>query len=213
MHAEGIYLIQELYMAKKDIKKTLTESKQQSEKHLDTHNNQAIEKESGFTEETEDQELADESEEISVEEDYLKKITDLQEKYIRLSAEFDNYRKRTLKERSELLKTAGSEVIIKLLPVMDDFERAIVSMEEAKDLEAVKAGVKLIYSKFRDFMNQQGVKEIESENQEFDTDKHEAITKIPAPDESLRGKIVDVVEKGYYLNDRVIRYAKVVIGE
>ncbi len=141
------------------------------------------------------------------------KIRELQEKYLRLSAEFDNYRKRTLKERTELFKSAGEETISKVLPVLDDFERALVSMEEASDIEAVKSGVQLIYNKLKEILTQQGLKEIPAEGEEFDTDKHEAITKIPAPDEKLKGKIVDVVEKGYYLNDKVIRYSKVVIGE
>jgi molecular chaperone GrpE len=141
------------------------------------------------------------------------KLAELQDKYIRLSAEFDNYRKRTLKERADLIKSAGGDMIVRLLPVMDDFERAMSSMGEAKDIEAVKAGVYLIYSKFRDFLNQQGVKEIEAVNKDFDTDVHEAITKIPAPEDNLKGKIVEVVEKGYYLNDKILRYAKVVIGE
>lgn len=141
------------------------------------------------------------------------KIRELQEKYLRLSAEFDNYRKRTLKERTELFKSAGEETISKVLPVLDDFERALSSMEEATDVEAVKSGVKLIYNKLKETLVQQGLKEIPAQGEEFDTDMHEAITKIPAPDKKLKGKIVDVVEKGYYLNDKVIRYSKVVIGE
>ena len=141
------------------------------------------------------------------------KIRELQEKYLRLSAEFDNYRKRTLKERTELFKSAGEETITKVLPVLDDFERALVSMKESGDIEAVKSGVNLIYNKLRETLTQQGLKEIPAKGEEFDTDKHEAITKIPAPDEKLKGKIVEVVEKGYYLNDKVIRYSKVVIGE
>ncbi|MFW5819726.1 MAG: nucleotide exchange factor GrpE [Bacteroidota bacterium] len=141
------------------------------------------------------------------------KIRELQDKYLRLSAEFDNYRKRTLKERAELLKSAGEETLIKILPVLDDFERALVSMEESSDIEAVKSGIQLIYSKLKETLTQQGLKEIPAMGEEFDTDIHEAITKIPAPDEKLKGKIVDVVEKGYYLNEKVIRYSKVVIGE
>lgn len=140
-------------------------------------------------------------------------LRDVQEKYLRLSAEFDNYRKRTLKEKADLLKSAGQETITRVLPVLDDFERALASMEEAKDLEAVKSGVDLIYNKLRETLTQQGLKEIPAKGEEFDTDMHEAITKIAAPDESLKGKIVDVLEKGYYLNDKVIRYSKVIIGE
>jgi len=145
--------------------------------------------------------------------DYEEQINELKEKYLRLSAEFDNYRKRTLKEKTDMLKSAGEETVIKVLPVLDDFERAMDSMTAAKDVDAVKAGVELIYNKFREVLIQQGLKEIAAMGEEFDTDKHEAITKIPAPEEDLKGKIVDVVEKGYYLNDKVIRYSKVIIGE
>lgn len=138
---------------------------------------------------------------------------DYKDKYIRLSAEFDNYRKRTLKEKMDFLKTASSEILQKLLPVKDNFERALQSMESAKDVEALKEGVDLIYTSFSDILKQNGLKEIEALHQEFNVDVHEALTKIPAPSEDLKGKVVDVIEKGYKLNDKVIRYAKVVIGE
>ena len=141
------------------------------------------------------------------------KVKEYHDKYLRLSAEFDNYRKRTLKERMDLMKSAGEEIIVKVLPVLDDFERARQFMENAKDVEAVKTGVDLIYSKLKETLFQKGLKEIPAKGEEFDTDKHEAITKIPAPEEQLKGKIVDVIEKGYYLNDKVIRYSKVIIGE
>ena len=112
-----------------------------------------------------------------------------------------------------MLKSAGEETVIKVLPVLDDFERAISSMSEAKDIDAVKSGIDLIYNKLKDILTQQGLKEIPAKGEEFDTDMHEAITKIPAPEDELRGRIVDVLEKGYYLNDKVIRYSKVIIGE
>jgi molecular chaperone GrpE len=128
-------------------------------------------------------------------------------------AEFDNFRKRSLKERMELVKSAGEDVLINILPVMDDFERGLIAIEKSTDIESVKQGIQLIYNKFKDFLTQRGVKEIEAQNQDFNVDIHEAITKIPAPEEDLKGKVVDVVQKGYYLNDKVIRYAKVVIGE
>lgn len=134
-------------------------------------------------------------------------------KYLRLSAEFDNYRKRTLKEKMELTKQAGEEIFLKILPVLDDLERALVSVQESSDLEAVKEGIRLIYGKFSEYLLQQGIKEIDSLHKEFDTDLHEAVSKIPAPEKDLMGKVVDVVEKGYFLNDKVIRYSKVVIGE
>ncbi len=145
--------------------------------------------------------------------DFEQRITELQDKYLRLSAEFDNYRKRTLREKTELLKSASEDVLIKILPVMDDFERAIGSMEAATDIDAIRAGIYLIYNKFRDFLTQQGVREMDSLNDEFDTDRHEAITKIPVQEEDKKGKVVDVIEKGYMLNEKVVRYAKVIIGE
>ncbi|MPQ45763.1 nucleotide exchange factor GrpE [Marinifilum sp. N1E240] len=150
---------------------------------------------------------ADEIEELGT------KLQDISDKYMRLSAEFDNYRKRTLKEKMELTKSAGEKILVNVLPVMDNFERALQSMDDAKDVEALKEGVQLIYSNFKDFISQNGVKEIEAVNQEFDTDIHEAITKIPAPSEELKGKVVDCVEKGYTLNEKVIRFSKVVVGE
>ena len=141
------------------------------------------------------------------------KLQDINDKYMRLSAEFDNYRKRTLKEKMELTKSAGEKILVNVLPVMDNFERALQSIDEAKDVEALKEGVYLIYNNFKDFISQNGVKEIEAINKEFDTDIHEAITKIPAPSEDLKGKVVDCVEKGYTLNEKVIRFSKVVVGE
>ncbi len=141
------------------------------------------------------------------------KIKELQDKYLRLSAEFDNYRKRTLREKIELITLADEEILIKLLPVMDDFDRAMQSMNETTDCIVMKEGVDLIYGKFKEFIQSNGVKEIDALHKSFDIDYHEAISKIPAPDKKLKGKIVDVVEKGYFLNDKVIRYSKVVIGE
>ena len=141
------------------------------------------------------------------------KLAEMIDKYIRLSAEFDNYRKRTLREKIELKKTAGEDILKNIIPVIDDFERALKQVESTQDCVAVKSGIDLIYNKFLMFLKQQGVKEIDAVNKEFDVDLHEAITKIPAPDESLKGKVVDVVEKGYFLNDKVMRFSKVVVGE
>lgn len=140
-------------------------------------------------------------------------IAELNDKYLRLAAEYDNYRRRTLKEKMELSKSAGEDILVNILPVMDDFERGLVTIDQAKDINAVKEGIHLIYNKFREFLKQRGIKEIEAKEKEFDTDLHEAITKIPAPNEELKGKVVDVVEKGYYLNEKIIRFSKVVIGE
>ncbi len=142
-----------------------------------------------------------------------KELQEGKEKYLRLSADFDNYRKRTLKEKIELTKQAGEEIFASILPILDNLDRAMKSVEEAKDLEAVKEGMHLIYNMFKEYLQQHGVKEIEAMHQEFDTDVHDAVTKIPAPDKQLKGKVVDIIERGYFLNDKVLRYAKVVIGE
>lgn len=141
------------------------------------------------------------------------KLAELQDRYLRLSAEFDNYRKRTLREKIELTKTASESVLLKLIPVLDDFERGMKLMESATDCKALKEGIDLIYLKFRNFLDQSGVREIEAMNLEFNVDLHDAVTKVAAPDENLKGRIVDVLEKGYTLNDKVIRFSKVVVGE
>lgn len=141
------------------------------------------------------------------------KLIEMNDKYLRLSAEFDNYRKRTLKEKMELTKSAGEQLLQNILPVVDNFERALKSMNTAKDVTSLKEGVDLIYANFKTFLTQNGVKEIETENADFDTDIHEAVTTIPAPTPELKGKVLDCVEKGYYLNDKVMRFAKVVVGE
>ena len=143
----------------------------------------------------------------------LEKYQIANDKYIRLAAEFDNYRKRTLKERIDIIKSAGEDIIINILPIVDDFERALDAMKDADDIDAVKEGVNIIYNKLLDFLKSRGVKEIDALNKDFDTDVHEAVTKIPAPDKKLQGKVVDVIGKGYYLNDKIIRFPKVVIGE
>ena len=147
------------------------------------------------------------------EEDWHGKYDELNDKYLRLMAEFDNYRKRTLKEKMDLTKYAEEDVLKGILKVVDDMERAIKNLDTAADMNAVKEGVELIYKKFKSFLETRGLKEVEAMHQELDTDKHEAVAKFAAPSEDLKGKIIDVVEKGYYLHDKIIRYAKVVIGE
>lgn len=141
------------------------------------------------------------------------KLQEVQDKHLRLQAEFDNFRRRTMKEKADLIKAGGETVLINILPVIDDFERAIDSMKDLSDEDPGKHGTELIYKKFQEFLKQNNVKEIEAQNEAFDVDLHEAITKIPAPCEELKGKVVDVVQKGYCLNEKVIRFAKVVIGE
>lgn len=142
-----------------------------------------------------------------------RQLEDLNDKHLRLIAEYDNFRKRTLREKMELSKSAGEGLLLGLLPVIDDFDRARAHLGTASDLDAVKEGIDLIYNKFKEFLKQQGVTEIETEEQEFDSELHEAVTKIPAPSEDKKGKIIDCIQKGYKLNDKVIRYPKVVVGE
>lgn len=140
-------------------------------------------------------------------------IEEQKDKYLRLSAEFDNYRKRTMKEKAELILNGGEKSLSSILPVVDDFERAIKTMETATDVQAVKEGVELIYNKFMATLAQNGVKVIETKDQPLNTDYHEAIAVIPAPLEAQKGKILDCVQTGYTLNDKVLRHAKVVVGE
>ena len=140
-------------------------------------------------------------------------IEEQKDKYLRLSAEFDNYRKRTMKEKAELILNGGEKSLSSILPEVDDFERAIKTMETATDVQAVKEGVELIYNKFMATLAQNGVKVIETKDQPLNTDYHEAIAVIPAPSEAQKGKILDCVQTGYTLNDKVLRHAKVVVGE
>lgn len=140
------------------------------------------------------------------------KLDEMNDKHLRLFSEFDNFRKRTQKEKLELYKTASEDVMVALLPVLDDFERALKSVEENGADENHKEGIELIYNKFKNTLKQKGLECLDSMGQEFDTDYHEAITNIPAPAPEMKGKVVDVIEKGYKLNDKVIRFAKVVVG-
>jgi molecular chaperone GrpE len=141
------------------------------------------------------------------------KLAEMQDKYLRLSAEFDNYRKRTLREKIELSKYAGENLLLSFLPIMDDFERALKHMDSTTDCTALKDGIDIMYMKFSDFLKQNGIKEIESLNTNFNVDLHEAVAKVPIQEEDKKGKVVDVVLKGYYLQDKVLRFAKVIVGE
>ena len=145
--------------------------------------------------------------------DWEAKDNELNNSYLRLNAEFDNYRKRTMKEKAELIKNGGEKSISSILPVVDDMERAVKMMETATDITAVREGMELIFNKFISTLGQNGVKAIESIECDFNTDFHEAIATIPAPTEELKGKILDCVQTGYLLNEKVIRHAKVVVGE
>ena len=140
------------------------------------------------------------------------KYQDINDRYLRLYSEFDNYRKRTIKERADLIKTAGSDIFAAILPVLDDFERASKALETSGESNPAQEGMLLISQKLKGILINRGLEEMNSKGQEFDADLHEAITQIPAPDESLKGKVIDELEKGYSLNGKVIRFAKVVVG-
>ena len=155
---------------------------------------------------------ADENAELSELDKAKAEAAEANDKYLRLYAEFDNFKRRTTKERIDLLQSAGKDILLSLLPVLDDFERAIKSMENATDIESVKEGVMLIYHKLKTTLQQKGVKEMKSIGEPFNADIHEAISNIPAPSSDLKGKIIDELEKGYYLNDKVLRFAKVIVG-
>lgn len=153
----------------------------------------------------------------SEEDDEVQKLTEAlkeaNDKYLRLAAEFDNFRKRNAKERNELIKSAGEDVIKSLLDVLDDSERAAQQLELSDDIKTNKEGVFLVFNKLKSVLQGRGLKAMESKEQEFNTELHEAITEIPAPNESLQGKVLDEVQKGYFLNDKIIRHAKVVVGK
>ena len=141
------------------------------------------------------------------------KLAEMQDKYIRLSAEFDNYRKRTLREKMEMSKYAGENLLLTIIPLMDDFERALKHMDTNTDCSSLRDGVNIIYGKFSDFLKLNGIKEIEALNTNFNVDLHEAVAKTPVEDAGKKGKVVDVLLKGYYLQDKVLRFSKVVVGE
>ena len=146
-------------------------------------------------------------------EELEQEVVKLNDKYLRLYSEFDNYRKRTLKERIELGKSAASDLITSLLPVLDDFERAMDAMENSENIENANIeGINLVYTKFKNILSLQGLELMKAKGEEFDTDFHEALTNIPAPTPDMKGKVVDVIQNGYLLNGKVIRYAKVVVG-
>lgn len=140
------------------------------------------------------------------------KIAELQDKYLRQVAEFDNYRKRTMKEKAELILNGAEKTITAILPVLDDMERALKSMDKMEDVKAVKEGMDLIFQKFVKILGEQGVKRIETENADFNTDLHEAIAQVPAPSDEMKGKVIDCVKTGYMLNDKVIRHSQVAVG-
>lgn len=139
-------------------------------------------------------------------------LAEMKDKYLRMYSEFDNFKRRTSKERAEVIQTANRELMTALIPVLDDFQRTTKFLETSESVEALKEGVALVYNKFSRTLEQKGLKPLEAMGTAFDSELHEAVTQIPAPSEDLKGKVVDELEKGYYLNDKIIRYAKVVIG-
>ncbi|RLD40715.1 MAG: nucleotide exchange factor GrpE [Bacteroidetes bacterium] len=187
--------------------KTSTDTEQKSEKDIDSKSNKTSKKKSKKKKKNKEQELEEELIEAK------EKIAEINDKYLRLYSEFDNFRKRTIKEKSDIYKTAGEDVIINIISVVDDFERAIKATEATEENKAHREGLELIYNRFLNILNQKNVKEIECIGKEFDTDLHEALTKIPAPTEDMKGKVIDAIEKGYTMNDKVIRFAKVVVGD
>ena len=184
----------------------------------DKEKNNDIENEQVDTAQTEtvevEEQVAEELEELTVEEKLQEEVKQEKDKFLRLFAEFENYKKRTSRERIELFKTASQDVMVSMLPVLDDFERALTHIEDDKEAEELRKGVLLIYQKLISTLEQKGLSIMKVEKGDvFNADNHEAITQIPAPSEDMKGKIIDVIEKGYVLGEKVIRFPKVVIGQ
>ena len=161
--------------------------------------------------ETENKETVEK--ELSLEQTPEQKYAELNDKFLRLYSEFDNYRKRTNKEKIELISTASAGLLKDLIPVLDDFERAITNNEQVTEIEVLKEGFHIIYNKFKSSLEAKGLKPMQTVGEAFDSELHEAIANVPAPSDDLKGKVIDDVEKGYFLHDKVVRYAKVVVGQ
>ena len=194
-------------MSKKEQEQVKEEELQQEETQTEAQNaeveSQNAEEEQSANEETPEDKIAALQAELEKS----------QKEYLFLMAEFDNYRKRTVKEKAELIKNGGEKAMLGLLPVIDDFERAIDAIDKSSDVEGLKEGVDLIYNKFMKYLESQQVKPMESTGTDFDADIYEAVTTFPAPDESMKGKVIDTVQKGYTINEKVLRHAKVVVGQ
>ena len=189
------------------------------EKDFDTINNEdqnineeQVNKDSVETNDTEVN-TEEQVEEVPAEQTMEEKYNELNDKFVRLYAEFDNFRRRTNKEKVDLISSASASILKDLVPVLDDFERALENNEKSDDIKAVKEGVKLVAHKFKSLLESKGLKQMVAKGEPFDSEFHEAIANIPAPEDSLKGKVVDDVEKGYLLNEKVIRFAKVVVGQ
>lgn len=184
---------------------TAEEATVDSETTKETEENKTVEEETNTVEE--------EKSNLSETERLEKELGEMKDKYLRIFAEFDNYRKRTIKERQEIIKLAAKDSLGALLPAVDDFSRAIRVANDKENEEQLPEGIILVYNKLSKALEQQGIKEMVTTGEDFDPELHEALTKIPAPSEELKGKIIDTIEKGFYLNDKIIRYPKVVVGE
>ncbi|MBO4999765.1 MAG: nucleotide exchange factor GrpE [Bacteroides sp.] len=196
----------------------MTEEKNPSIEEEVLNNEETVEETPVCEEDNQQEEQAEV--ELSVEEQLMKEldekqkeVDELKDKHLRLSAEFDNYRKRTLKEKAELIKNGAEKTLTAILPILDDFERALKNLEVSEETKAMYEGVELIFNKFNKVLNQEGLHMIETKDKEFDTDFCEAIALVPAPSEEMKGKILDCVQTGYMLNDKVIRHAKVVVAQ
>ena len=199
-------------MAKEDID---IEDLQQQDKTATSDNN-AAESEAQTEHDVEDADTAPEDEpdpELTVEEKLTAELAAQKKAYLLLMAEFDNYRKRTLKEKQDLIKNGAERAMRELLPIVDDFERALAAMGAGGDVDSLREGVELIHSKFVKYLQQNGVTPIESTGADFDPELHEAVTMFPAPDESQKGKVIDTTTRGYMIHDKVLRHAKVVVGQ
>ncbi len=194
-------------------KRNFREEEELQDEHLQKKAEEAYSNDSDDEVNSPNDEIPNEDDSLEELEKVNKQLQEEKDKYLRLSAEFDNYRKRTMKEKAELILNGSEKTISSIFPIVDDLERAIKNMETATDVEAIKKGIELIYSKFIAVLEQDGVKIIETKDKPLDTDFHEAIAVIPAPDKEHKGKILDCVQTGYTLNDKVIRHAKVVVGE
>ncbi|MEK6615864.1 MAG: nucleotide exchange factor GrpE [Bacteroidota bacterium] len=183
-------------------------SKKNNNKKEEEENQTSLEEEKQETSMSASDEKTSDTDDVGADE----KLAELNDKYIRLYADFENYRKRMSKERIDLLKYAGEDVFKKIIPVLDDFERAFKSLAEITDINIIKQGEELIYNKFKNILTQSGLEEMKSTGEVFDPELHDAVTNIPAPSEEMREKVVEEIEKGYYLNGKVIRHAKVVVG-
>jgi len=216
-------MLKKRFFNKADAEKPKNDAPDSSETDIEVETEEVMEEATDLETESEVDEISELAESVDLEEiaeesedntaALKKEAMQLQDKYLRLAAEYDNYRKRTMREKTELIKTAGESLLIDILPLVDDFERGVEAASVAEDMEAVRTGMGLIYSKLKEFLANHGVTEIKAINEPFDTDWHEAITNIPVTSDDMKGKIVDVIQKGYTLNNKVIRYPKVVVGE